>query len=299
MHKGKLIFAEGFGKRNKHHPFTPETHSMIGSITKAFTATTVGELVAEGKMVRDATPVNTYLPDFETIDPTLTSQLTMQDLLSHRTADANVAGVTLEQLVHVKIFKPLGLSNTGFSMAEMSKNKDFAMPNYADSYEDAVAGRFIETPLDAPAKMIAATGDMYATVLDLIRWGQVIMKEGMQDGKQILSKEGIFATLTAHTILRPALRDPDLGLSEQYGMGWILGTYKGNNYYQHCQLHMTLEAFKGVLTHYHFDTFTTVLRHTEERFGKLVTFSTGADDRVVSVSFAAPFIPDAITYAKK
>ncbi|KAF8942007.1 hypothetical protein BGZ52_012994, partial [Haplosporangium bisporale] len=24
MHKGKLIFAEGFGKRNKNDPFTPE-----------------------------------------------------------------------------------------------------------------------------------------------------------------------------------------------------------------------------------------------------------------------------------
>lgn len=58
---------------------------MLGSLTKAFTATTVGELVAEGKMDWDSTPVNTYLPEFETIDPVLTSQLTMQDLLSHRT----------------------------------------------------------------------------------------------------------------------------------------------------------------------------------------------------------------------
>ncbi|KAG0094590.1 hypothetical protein BGZ93_007027 [Podila epicladia] len=437
MHKGKLIFAEGFGKRNKHDPFTPETHSMLGSVTKAFTATTVGELVAEGKMDWDTTPVNTYLPEFETIDPILTSQLTMQDLLSHRTtfpnidapwvwgtkprrefikrirhvetksklgvamnynnvmyavageAAANVAGVTLEQLVHDKVFKPLGLSNTGFSMAEMTKNKNFAMPNYAASYEDAVAGRFIETPLDAPAKMIAAAGDMYATVLDL---------------------EGIAATLTAHTIYNPALRDPDFGLSVQYGMGWFLKAYKGNNFYEHSgstsgyisdiavfpnaelvvavltnshmsavpaflynhvadellglrksqdwlavtavemtkkayarramegkdtfpkqipskplshelsayagdyfhpgygpttvrleggQLHMTLEAFEGVLTHYHFDTFTTVLSHTEERFNVLVTFNTGADAKVASVSFAAPLSRDVATYTKK
>ncbi|KAG0086755.1 hypothetical protein BGZ92_007896 [Podila epicladia] len=458
MHKGKLIFAEGFGKRNKHDPFTPETHSMLGSVTKAFTATTVGELVAEGKMDWDTTPVNTYLPEFETIDPILTSQLTMQDLLSHRTtfpnidapwvwgtkprrefikrirhvetksklgvamnynnvmyavageAAANVAGVTLEQLVHDKVFKPLGLSNTGFSMAEMTKNKNFAMPNYAASYEDAVAGRFIETPLDAPAKMIAAAGDMYATVLDLVRWGQTVLNEGMVDGKQVLSKEGIAATLTAHTIYNPALRDPDFGLSVQYGMGWFLKAYKGNNFYEHSgstsgyisdiavfpnaelvvavltnshmsavpaflynhvadellglrksqdwlavtavemtkkayarramegkdtfpkqipskplshelsayagdyfhpgygpttvrleggQLHMTLEAFEGVLTHYHFDTFTTVLSHTEERFNVLVTFNTGADAKVASVSFAAPLSRDVATYTKK
>ncbi|KAF9384165.1 hypothetical protein CPB97_005890 [Podila verticillata] len=48
-------------------------------------AATVGELVAEGKMDWDTTPVNTYLPEFEMIDPVLTSQVTMQDLHHHRT----------------------------------------------------------------------------------------------------------------------------------------------------------------------------------------------------------------------
>ncbi|KAF9301299.1 hypothetical protein BGZ74_006878 [Mortierella antarctica] len=60
---------------------------MLGSLTKALTATTVGELVAEDKMGWDKTPVNTYLPEFETTDPVPTSQFTMQDLLSHRTGD--------------------------------------------------------------------------------------------------------------------------------------------------------------------------------------------------------------------
>lgn len=58
---------------------------MLASVTKAFMATSIGELVAEGKMNWDKTPVNTYLPEFRTMDPILTSQLTMQDFLSHRT----------------------------------------------------------------------------------------------------------------------------------------------------------------------------------------------------------------------
>jgi hypothetical protein len=57
----------------------------IGSLTKAFTATAIGELVAEGKMDWDTTPVNTYLPEFEVKDPVVTKQLTLVDLLSHRT----------------------------------------------------------------------------------------------------------------------------------------------------------------------------------------------------------------------
>ncbi|KAK3829856.1 MAG: beta-lactamase/transpeptidase-like protein [Linnemannia elongata] len=85
LHKGELVFAQGFGKRNRSDPFTAETVSHIASISKAFTATAVGELVAEGKVDWDKTPVSHYLPEFQLKDPVLTSQLTFADLLSHRT----------------------------------------------------------------------------------------------------------------------------------------------------------------------------------------------------------------------
>ncbi|KAF9128545.1 hypothetical protein BGW39_004962 [Mortierella sp. 14UC] len=85
LYKGELIFAEGFGHRNDTDPFTKDTLMPIGSLTKAFTATAVGEVVAEGKMDWDTTPVNTYLPEFQLKDPVMTSQLTLADLLSHRT----------------------------------------------------------------------------------------------------------------------------------------------------------------------------------------------------------------------
>jgi len=45
----------------------------------------LGQLVAEGKMDWDTTSIKTYLPEFTLKDPVLTSQLTLADLLSHRT----------------------------------------------------------------------------------------------------------------------------------------------------------------------------------------------------------------------
>ncbi|KAG0200075.1 hypothetical protein BGX28_006766 [Mortierella sp. GBA30] len=85
MHKGKIIFAEGFGKRNENEPVTPETLMPIGSATKAFTATAIGELVAEGKLDWDTTPVSDYVPEFQLKDPALTKDLTLVDMLSHQT----------------------------------------------------------------------------------------------------------------------------------------------------------------------------------------------------------------------
>ncbi|KAF9279759.1 hypothetical protein BGZ68_007717 [Mortierella alpina] len=84
QYKGKLIYVEGFGKRNEEDPFTSETLTSIGSLTKAFTATAIGELVAEGKMDWNQTPVSKYLPEFQLKDAALTAQLTVIDLLSHR-----------------------------------------------------------------------------------------------------------------------------------------------------------------------------------------------------------------------
>lgn len=148
-------------------------------------------------------------------------------------AAANVAGVSFEQLVRNKIFRPLGFSSMGFTMGDMSKNPNYALPYRAASYEDAVAGRFIELPLDGGAEKTSAAGDMYSTVLDLARWGQVVMKGGVQDGKQVLRKEGIEATLSAHTIFDITVGDPDFARSSTYGMGWVLNSYKGNNLYEH------------------------------------------------------------------
>ncbi|KAG0360603.1 hypothetical protein BG005_010299 [Podila minutissima] len=85
VHKDKIIFAQGFGRRNENNdPFTAETVAPIASQTKAFTTAAIGELVAEGKMDWTKTPVNAYLPEFQLKDPLLTSQLNLTDILSHR-----------------------------------------------------------------------------------------------------------------------------------------------------------------------------------------------------------------------
>lgn len=118
-------------------------------------------------------------------------------------------------------------------MGEIAKKPNFAVPFQAASYEDSVAGRFTELPLDGASEESTATGDMYASVLDLARWGQTILTEGMVDGKQVLSKAGIAATLTSQTVYAGYVRHPDLAPSMQYGMGWILNNYKGNKIFEH------------------------------------------------------------------
>lgn len=82
---GQVVLARGYGVRKLGEPAAVDAHTLFGiaSNTKAFTATALGILVEEGKIEWDA-PVVRYLPWFALSDPWVSRQLTVRDLLVHR-----------------------------------------------------------------------------------------------------------------------------------------------------------------------------------------------------------------------
>lgn len=84
--KDKLVFAKGYGYRNigKKQPITPNTLFQIASNTKLFTATAIGFLVEEGKLDWDK-PIKTSIPQIEFYNDELNANVTIRDMLSHRT----------------------------------------------------------------------------------------------------------------------------------------------------------------------------------------------------------------------
>jgi len=82
---GQVVTARGYGVRRMGEAAAvdAETKFGIASNTKAFTATALGLLVEEGKLAWDR-PVIDYLPWFRLSDPYVTAQLTVRDLLVHR-----------------------------------------------------------------------------------------------------------------------------------------------------------------------------------------------------------------------
>src|SRR2546422_5645002 len=83
---GKMIAARGYGVRElgKPEPIDENTIFDAASLTKSFTAAAVASLVDEKKMSWDD-PVKRYIPTIEFPDPYLTANITMRDLLCHRT----------------------------------------------------------------------------------------------------------------------------------------------------------------------------------------------------------------------
>lgn len=82
-----VVYMRGFGTRTlgRDEPVDAHTSFAIASTTKAFTATAVAMLVDEGK-VRWDDPVSMHVPGFSVMsNPGLSGELTVRDLLSHRT----------------------------------------------------------------------------------------------------------------------------------------------------------------------------------------------------------------------
>ena len=82
---GRVAVVHGFGVRELGKPDPVDTRTLfaIGSTTKAMTAALVGMLVDENKLEWDD-PVVKHLPWFQVKDPSVTRELTVRDLLTHR-----------------------------------------------------------------------------------------------------------------------------------------------------------------------------------------------------------------------
>lgn len=81
----RVVLAKGYGVRelNKPAPVDENTLFAIGSSSKAFTAMSIAMLVDQGKLKWDD-PATKYLPGFQLFDPYSTRELTVMDLVTHR-----------------------------------------------------------------------------------------------------------------------------------------------------------------------------------------------------------------------
>ncbi len=82
---GKVVLTKGYGVRKLGVPVPVDEQTLFGiaSNTKAFTAAALAILVDEGKLDWDD-PVIKHLPGFQMYDPYVTHEMTIRDLLTHR-----------------------------------------------------------------------------------------------------------------------------------------------------------------------------------------------------------------------
>ena len=90
---GEIIMSEGFGVRDieKGGKVNGKTMFPIASNTKAFTAAALAILVDEGK-ISWQDKVTTHIPYFRLYDPYVSENMTIRDLLCHRSGLETFSG---------------------------------------------------------------------------------------------------------------------------------------------------------------------------------------------------------------
>lgn len=138
---GQVLTARGFGVRKLGAPEKVDGKTLfeVASNSKAFTAVALAMLVDEGKLAWDD-PVTKHLPDFQMYDAYVTHEMTVRDLLTHRSGLGLGAGDLL------------WWPTTGFSTDEIIHKLRFIPPatsfrsSYAyDNLLYIVAGKIIAT----------------------------------------------------------------------------------------------------------------------------------------------------------
>ena len=89
----QVVFSKGYGVRQLNTRALVDEHTLfaIASNTKAFTAAALATLVDQGSIQWDD-PVRKYLPDFELYDRYVSADMTIRDLLCHRSGLGTFSG---------------------------------------------------------------------------------------------------------------------------------------------------------------------------------------------------------------
>jgi CubicO group peptidase (beta-lactamase class C family) len=137
------------------------------------------------------------------------------------------SGKTWAGFVREKIFQPLSMTHTVFSIADMLKQPDYGVPfdERRDSFE------LYKIPYYEDTDGLAAAGAIISNIEDMSHWLIALMNNGMYNGKQVLPPKVIDATL------QPAIALPNAGaqargwweiLNQAYGMGRWTASYRGH-----------------------------------------------------------------------
>src|SRR5215471_8563632 len=139
----------------------------------------------------------------------------------------SITGKSWDDFVKERLFRPLGMRDTGTSIQAMKQGDDFAAPH---NERDGKL-RVIEY---CNADNIAPAGAINSSVSDLAQWIMLQLGRGLYQGKQLFSGAASREMWSAQTIIPVSEQAEGQGTHFQaYGLGWLLSDYNGRKLVSH------------------------------------------------------------------
>ncbi len=269
--KGETNYLQfGYGNIEDKKPFTVDTITGIGSCTKSMTAFLAARLEEKGFLDIDA-PVVSYLPDFQMWDKVASDNVTIRDMLCHRTGlgghdgtwpDNNITRVDfLKRLRYMEPNMPFRTyaqySNVmyvavgGIMEAVTGKKwetlmqeeifeplrmtRTFCLMADAEKEKDCALPYWWNQGLQAVPRwnidMAGPCGSVMSTARDMAKWLRLHSNKCMWHGNELLSAESFQDQ--HRTQIMMDYPHVQGGYSLGYGLGWRVLDYHGHIVQQH------------------------------------------------------------------
>jgi len=271
---GELVFSKGYGVAVAGGADSITPHSVFGiaSLTKAFTAAALAQQVEQGRLNWDD-KVSKILPDFRMNDSYVTRNITVRDLLCHRSGLATFDGDLLwyqtsysraEVVKRIRYLEPkqefrseFGYQNVMYIAAGMVLEKVSG-----ETWDDYIGAHFFDAlDMDQSCTSIkelepqwkvaqphidgqrVALGNydnsgpaasINSNVDDMSQWMLCWLNGGKHKGEKVLDAKSIESLLAAQTPRKISSFDKLNGIHfKNYALGWNTFDYSGKKVVAH------------------------------------------------------------------
>ncbi len=164
-----------------------------------------------------------------------------------------VTGSTWEDVVRARIFEPLGMKDSDFSIKDSRKKPDVSLP-YGEKEDKVVELPFRDIDAMGPA------GSINSNVVDMAQWVLLNLHKGKTADKQVISEDSLAEIHSPQMVIRESAfrileKYPEM-FSSSYGLGWIITQYRGHPWIHHGG---NVDGFTALVTFFPRDDFGIVV----------------------------------------
>lgn len=271
---GEVVFNHSYGFKNTESDQKADANTLYGiaSCSKAFTAACVSILVDRGD-IKWSDKVVDIVPGFKLDDPYITANLTVEDVLAHRSGFETFDGDLIwygnmrsnEEVIHRIRYREMpygmrekfGYSNLMFMVAgAIVKNvsgmewKDFVKAEILDKInmtsstttntgfennKNAAWPHIDGKPMDfINYDNISSAGAINSSINDMLNWVELMLGKGVYREDTIFSQKSYYHLVSPKTIINSGRAETINGTHfSAYGQGWFLKDYQGRKIIYH------------------------------------------------------------------
>ncbi|MCK4766255.1 MAG: serine hydrolase [Candidatus Aminicenantes bacterium] len=270
---GAVVFDKNYGCKDYEKKDKVGGNSLfnIASCSKAFTAACIGILVQEGKLAWKDKVID-YLPEFRLSDPYITRELTIKDLLCHRSGLETFGGDLLwyetgydsKEIIRRMRYIPVkrqfrseyGYQNNMYIVAGAVIEKvsgkswgEFLSEKILQPLEmktTRFSGKQVDEKMDVAYPHIGQkkyprwiqpenpAASLFSSSSEMANWIRMLLDGGKWKDRQILESGTIAELFSSQTIRRVSSFAKKNGTRfRAYGLGWGLYDYYGEKIVEH------------------------------------------------------------------